>query len=126
MVIFCGSFCNLCLFYCIFSLQLCDHLLGKGCPLVSLGRDVFVYFVTFPCCVLGRVRYLIVLIPDLCLRLYCATDIFYIVKQCNILCPDIRSFGIKSVICYCFEIQKVSENDKGIPQPHTADQPSTP
>ena len=53
--------------YLIFSLQPCDHLLGKVWPLSSLDiifSSVLSYGVT------GQVWYLIVSIPDLCLHLY--------------------------------------------------------
>ena len=46
------------------SLQPCDHLVGKGCPLFVLFPCVFV---AFPYGVLGKVWYLIVSIPDLSL-----------------------------------------------------------
>ena len=38
--------------------------------LLVLVCDVFLCFVTFPCGILGRVWYLIVAIPDLCLLTY--------------------------------------------------------
>ena len=47
---------------------------GKWAGLLALLYMIFsCVFVTFPCGVLGQVRYLIVLIPDLCLLLYFAT-----------------------------------------------------
>ena len=45
------------------------HLLGKGRPLGSRG-DVYCFFVTFPCSILGQVWYLIVSFPELCLLSY--------------------------------------------------------
>ena len=46
--------CVSCLSCCLFcSLQPCGHLLEKGLPLGSLVCDVFLYFVTFQCGVLG-------------------------------------------------------------------------
>ena len=53
--------------FLVFSLQPCGHLLGRGLPLGSLVCYVLLCFVTFPCCVMGQVWYLPVLIPDLCL-----------------------------------------------------------
>ena len=38
--------------------------------LLALVGDVYCFFVTFPCGILGQVWYLIVLIPDLCLLSY--------------------------------------------------------
>ena len=52
------------------SLQPCDHLLGKGCPLGSLVCDAPLCFTTFPYGVSGQEWYLIVSIPDLCFLLY--------------------------------------------------------
>ena len=46
----------------------------------------FVFFVTFPCVVMGQVWYLIVSIPDLCLRTYF-----------NILCV-ISTFGLSNAL----------------------------
>ena len=63
---------HVCLCYAclVYSLQPCDHLLGKGCPLGFLLCDVFVCFVTFLHEVPGQVRYLIVVsISDLCFLL---------------------------------------------------------
>ena len=46
---------RLSLLYCLVcSLQPCDHLLGKGCPLCSLVCDVFLCFVTNPYGVSGQ------------------------------------------------------------------------
>ena len=60
--------CMPCFLVC--SLQTCGHLLGKGWPLGSIVCDVFLYFVTFPCGVLGQMWYLIVSISDICLLPY--------------------------------------------------------
>ena len=60
----------LCMLSCLFLVQPCDYLLGKGWPLGSLVCDVFLFFITFPYGVLGQVWYLILWIPDLCLLLY--------------------------------------------------------
>ena len=38
--------------------------------LLALVCDVYCIFVTFPCGILGQVRFLIVLFPDLCLLSY--------------------------------------------------------
>ena len=38
--------------------------------LLALVGDVYCVFVTFPCCILGQVWYLIVLFPDLCCLSY--------------------------------------------------------
>ena len=65
--------------FLVCSLQPCGHLLGKGKPLGSLVCDVLLYFVTFPCGVLGLVWYLIVSIPDLCLLTY------YVMLSCLFL-----------------------------------------
>ena len=59
---------RLSLLYCY--LQPCDHLLGKSLPLDPLMCDVYCVFVTFPYGVSGKVGYLIVSIPDLCLSIY--------------------------------------------------------
>ena len=57
--------------YCLVcSLQLCDHLLGKGWSFGSLVCNVSMCFVCFPYDVLGQLWYLIVSISDLCLLLY--------------------------------------------------------
>ena len=58
------------------SRKACDHLLGKGWPLGFLVCGVFLCFVTFPCCVLVQVWYLIVSIPDICLLLYFLWHLF--------------------------------------------------
>ena len=52
------------------SLQHRGHLLGKDWPLGSLVCDVFLYFVTFPCGVIGQAWFLIVSVLDLCLLTY--------------------------------------------------------
>ena len=36
--------------------------------------DVFLYFITFPCDVLGQVWYLIVSIPDIFILIYCSAS----------------------------------------------------
>ena len=43
--------------------------------LLVLVGDVYCTFVTFPCCILGQVWYLIVSIPDLCLLSYFYTHL---------------------------------------------------
>ena len=60
------GFCVVC-FSCFFVRLLlsCGHLLGKGWPLGSCWWCLL-YFVTFPCGILGQVWYLIVSFPDLC------------------------------------------------------------
>ena len=40
--------------------------------LLALVGDVYCIFVTFPCCILGQVLYLIVSFPDLCHLSYIA------------------------------------------------------
>ena len=77
-------FCYLCLsllYWLVCSLQLCDHLLGRGgggWPLGSLVCDVFLCFVTFPYGVPDQVWYLIISIPDLCLLPYLAECTIYV------------------------------------------------
>ena len=65
---FCYLFFCVCLLYCLVcSFMPWDHLLGKGRPLGSLVRDVFLCFLSF-----SRVEwYSVVSIPDLCLLPYC-------------------------------------------------------
>ena len=46
------------------------HLLGRA-DLLALVGDVYCIFVTFPCGILGQVRFLIVSFPDLCRLSYC-------------------------------------------------------
>ena len=70
MAPFCYLFWWLSLSYCRFcSLQLCGHLLGKGCRLGSLVCTVFLCFITLPFGGKGQVWYLIESYPDLCLLL---------------------------------------------------------
>ena len=52
--------------------------------LLALVGDVSCMFVTFPCGILGRVWYLIVLVPDLCLISYfVGSNLFRV----TVLCP---------------------------------------
>ena len=68
---FCGSYfviyvsCLSLLFCLVFSLQPCDHLMGKSWPLGSLVCYVYLCFVIFPYDLSGQVWYLIVSIPHL-------------------------------------------------------------
>ena len=74
LCVFCGSFfviCyGVCLSYCLVcSLQLCSHLLGKGCHLCSFVCDFFLCLFHFPI-LICQVCNLIVSIPNLCLLSY--------------------------------------------------------
>ena len=51
---------------------------GKDWPLGLLVREVLLFFVSFPCGVLGQVWCLIVLIPDLCILTYLVTSWVYV------------------------------------------------
>ena len=67
-------FCNLCfvsvMLSCLFNADLWSTV-GKGLTsLISCMLCFLVFFVTFPCCVLGLVGNLIVSIPDICLLTY--------------------------------------------------------
>ena len=55
----------------------CVCVIQNSLPLGSLVCDVFLYFVTFPCGILGQVWYLIVSIPDLCLLTFNHTRTAY-------------------------------------------------
>ena len=58
--------------------------LGKRLTFLALVSDVSCMFVTFPCGILGRVWYLIVLVPDLCLISYfVGSNLFRV----TVLCP---------------------------------------
>ena len=68
-------FCYLCFtfslsYYLVFSLQPCDHLLEMADLLALLCVMFPCVFITFPYGVLGQVRILIVLIPDICILPY--------------------------------------------------------
>ena len=54
---------------------------GKGLTSWLVVCDVSCVFVTFPCGVLGKVWYLIVLIPDICLITYCVHYTFLKLHQ---------------------------------------------
>ena len=58
-----------CLFRVCHAFNFCSFQ-PSGPPLGSLVCDVFLCFVTVQCGVLGQLWYLIVSIPDLCLRTY--------------------------------------------------------
>ena len=59
--------CLMCLSYFhVCSLLPCGHMLGKRLTSWLLFVMFNCVFVTFPCGILGQVRYLIVSIPDLC------------------------------------------------------------
>ena len=84
--------------FLVCSLQPCGHLLGKGKPLGSLVCDVLLYFVTFPCGVLGLVWHLIVSIPDLCLLTY------FVMLSCMFLAAWERAdlLALLCVVLSCF------------------------
>ena len=66
ILVFGFAFCDICF------LQPCCHLLENDGSLgvALLYIIISCAFVTFLCCFLGQVRYLIVSIPDLCLLSY--------------------------------------------------------
>ena len=89
---------RLSLLYCLVcSLKPCGHLLGKCSPLCSLVCDVALCLVTFPYCVSGQVRYLIVSIPDFALFLtflVSLQNMHYIVCICGTICAFAALFVI--------------------------------
>ena len=66
---FCGLFllCMSCVCHAFASVYCC-HVMTcwEKADLLALVCDVYCVFVTFPCGIMGQVRYLIVSIPDLC------------------------------------------------------------
>ena len=72
----------------------------EGADLLALVGDVYCNFVTFPCCILGQVWYLIVSLPDLCHLSY----FYFKISECE----EVSIIIIVKVKFICFLCRIVS------------------
>ena len=105
---FCGPFLLFCLVFVMLSYLLFAALWspsGKGLPLGSLVCDVLLWFVTFPCGVLGQAWYLIASISDLCPL---TNFVFYVVLSHLFVS---KRFLVNNIICCVTYYIYISENN---------------
>ena len=104
LVVTCWEWANpLALLYVMFSCR----MMTNGDP---EGRIIFYSTLTFPCCVLAQIWYLIVSIPNLCLPTYFVVFISSLCIFNFILCPEcyfIHFIGV-SHVCYMFVLHNKS------------------
>ena len=83
----------------------------SGWPLGSLVCGVFLFFVTFPCGVLGQVGYLIVSIPDHCLFSYCCDKQSMSVVLCALCVVQRQQFTLNDNSSYTTTLPAKSKSD---------------